>query len=218
MVNTENMNSLSALDHRIMEKFLSLVRRVHQLISRSDIGQQKYNWNLSPASSGEGSAVSAFPSDKVCEVVEKMKLMQCKQMKLIHTTEFFLLFYCFFRRKKKDNSKHVLLLLHSLLDRIFMMLTLLLFAEAGHWLGLNLRHYLWCYQRYWIRKLIDRILHFFSGMREERVERARICLIRFGRHMHFSLHGLTKRHLDSTDNRDRNSCHEIWVSRWARRR
>jgi hypothetical protein len=82
MVNTENMNSLSALDHRIMEKFLSLVRppmRVHQLISRSDIGQQKYNWNLSPASSGEGSAVSAFPSDKVCEVVEKMKLMQCKQ-------------------------------------------------------------------------------------------------------------------------------------------
>ena len=28
------------------------------------------------------------------------------------------------------------------------------------------------------RKLIDRILHFFSGMREERVERARICLIR----------------------------------------
>ena len=29
------------------------------------------------------------------------------------------------------------------------------------------------------RKLIDRILHFFSGMREERVERARICLIRF---------------------------------------
>ncbi|YP_588385.1 hypothetical protein ZeamMp135 (mitochondrion) [Zea mays subsp. mays] len=134
MVNTENMNSLSALDHRIMEKFLSLVRRVHQLISRSDIGQQKYNWNLSPASSGEGSAVSAFPSDKVCEVVEKMKL--------IHTTEFFLLFYCFFRRKKKDNSKHVLLLLHSLLDRIFMMLTLLLFAEAGHWLGLNLRHYL----------------------------------------------------------------------------
>jgi hypothetical protein len=139
-----------------------------------------------------------------------MKLMQCKQMKLIHTTEFFLLFYCFFRRKKKDNSKHVLLLLHSLLDRIFMMLTLLLFAEAGHWLGLNLRHYLWCYQRYWIRKLIDRILHFFSGMREERVERARICLIRFGRHMHFSLHGLTKRHLDSTDNRDRNSCHEIW--------
>lgn len=83
MVNTENMNSLSALDHRIMEKFLSLVRRVHQLISRSDIGQQKYNWNLSPASSGEGSAVSAFPSDKVCEVVEKMKL--------IHTTEFFLL-------------------------------------------------------------------------------------------------------------------------------
>jgi hypothetical protein len=88
-------------------------------------------------------------------------------MKLIHTTEFFLLFYCFLRRKKKDNSKHVLLLLHSLLDRIFMMLTLLLFAEAGHWLGLNLRHYLWCYQRYWIRKLIDRILHFFSGMRKE---------------------------------------------------
>ncbi|GER38976.1 type II secretory pathway [Striga asiatica] len=101
MVNTENMNSLSALDHRIMAKFLSLVRppmRVHQLISRSDIGEQKYNWNLSPASSGEGSAVSAFPSDKVCEVVEKMKL--------IHTTEFFLLFYCFFRRKKKENSKH----------------------------------------------------------------------------------------------------------------
>lgn len=77
--------------------------RVHQLISRSDIGQQKYNWNLSPASSGEGSAVSAFPSDKVCEVVEKMKLMQCKQMKLIHTTEFFLLFYCiaFLEEKRK---------------------------------------------------------------------------------------------------------------------
>ena len=75
MVNTENMNSLSALDHRIMEKFLSLVRppmRVHQLISRSDIGQQKYNWNLSPDSSGEGSAVSAFSSDKVCA-------LQCKQ-------------------------------------------------------------------------------------------------------------------------------------------
>uniref|UniRef100_A0A0E0DVR8 Fatty acyl-CoA reductase n=1 Tax=Oryza meridionalis TaxID=40149 RepID=A0A0E0DVR8_9ORYZ len=34
---------------------------------------------LGNASSGEGSAVSAFPSDKVCEVVEKMKLMQCKQ-------------------------------------------------------------------------------------------------------------------------------------------
>lgn len=44
VVNTENMNSLSALDHRRMEKFLSLVRppmRVHQLISRSDIGHKK---------------------------------------------------------------------------------------------------------------------------------------------------------------------------------
>ena len=50
VVNTENMNSLSALDHRRMEKFLSLVRpamRVHQLISRSDIGHKKYNLNLS---------------------------------------------------------------------------------------------------------------------------------------------------------------------------
>lgn len=52
VVNTENMNSLRALDHRRMEKFLSLVRppmRVHQLISRSDIGHKKYNLNLSPA-------------------------------------------------------------------------------------------------------------------------------------------------------------------------
>lgn len=83
MVNTENMNSLSALDPRIMAKFLSLVRppmRVDQLISRSDIGQEKYNWNLSPASSGEGSAVLAFPSDKVCEVVEKKKLMQADEV------------------------------------------------------------------------------------------------------------------------------------------
>lgn len=50
MVNTENMKSLSALDHRRMEKFLYLVRppmRVHQLISRSYIGHKKYNLNLS---------------------------------------------------------------------------------------------------------------------------------------------------------------------------
>lgn len=50
VVNTENMKSLSALDHRRMEKFLYLVRppmRVHQLISRSDIGQKKYYLNLS---------------------------------------------------------------------------------------------------------------------------------------------------------------------------
>lgn len=36
VVNTENMNSLSALDHRRMDKLLSLVRppmRVHKLIS-----------------------------------------------------------------------------------------------------------------------------------------------------------------------------------------
>jgi hypothetical protein len=62
VVNTENMNSLSALDHRRMEKFLSLVRppmRVHQLISRSDIGHKKYNLNLSPASSG----FSSFTAD-----------------------------------------------------------------------------------------------------------------------------------------------------------
>ncbi len=61
-MNTENMNSLSALDHRKMEKFLSLVRppmRVHQLISRSDIGHKKYNLNLSPASSG----FSSFTAD-----------------------------------------------------------------------------------------------------------------------------------------------------------
>lgn len=48
VVNTENMNSLSALDHRRMDKFLSLVRppmRVHQLISR--FGHKKYNLNLS---------------------------------------------------------------------------------------------------------------------------------------------------------------------------
>lgn len=50
VVNTENMKSLSALDHRRMEKFLYLVRppmRVHQLISRSDIGHKKYYLNLS---------------------------------------------------------------------------------------------------------------------------------------------------------------------------
>ena len=50
VVNTENMKSLSALDHRRMEKFLYLVRppmRVHQLISRSYIGHKKYNLNLS---------------------------------------------------------------------------------------------------------------------------------------------------------------------------
>ncbi|KAL9409179.1 hypothetical protein AB3S75_047545 [Citrus x aurantiifolia] len=44
------MKSLSALDHRRMEKFLYLVRppmRVHQLISRSYIGHKKYNLNLS---------------------------------------------------------------------------------------------------------------------------------------------------------------------------
>lgn len=61
-MNTENLNSLSALDHRKMEKFLSLVRppmRVHQLISRSDIGHKKYNLNLSPASSG----FSSFTAD-----------------------------------------------------------------------------------------------------------------------------------------------------------
>lgn len=93
MVNTENMNSLSALDHRIMEKFLSLVRppmRVHQLISRSDIGQQKYNWNLSPDSSGEGSAVSAFSSDKVCEVCgeDEVDAMQARsQQYLIRSHE-----------------------------------------------------------------------------------------------------------------------------------
>lgn len=49
-MNTENMKSLSALDHRRMEKFLYLVRppmRVHQLISRSYIGHKKYNLNLS---------------------------------------------------------------------------------------------------------------------------------------------------------------------------
>jgi hypothetical protein len=90
--------------------------------------------SLSGAPSGAALTLRELSAHCSCEVVEKMKL--------IHTTEFFLLFYCFFRRKKKDNSKHVLLLLHSLLDRIFMMLTRLLFAEAGHWLGLNLRHYL----------------------------------------------------------------------------
>ncbi|KZV39873.1 geraniol 8-hydroxylase [Dorcoceras hygrometricum] len=62
VVNTENMNSLSTLDHRKMEKLLPLVRppmRVHQLISRSDIGHKKYNLNMSPASSG----FSSFTAD-----------------------------------------------------------------------------------------------------------------------------------------------------------
>lgn len=61
-MNTDNMNSLSALDHRKMDQFLSLVRppmRVHQLISRSDIGHKKSNLNLSPASSG----FSSFTAD-----------------------------------------------------------------------------------------------------------------------------------------------------------
>jgi hypothetical protein len=48
VVNTENMKSLSALDHRRREKFLYLVRppmRVHQLISR--FGHKKYYLYLS---------------------------------------------------------------------------------------------------------------------------------------------------------------------------
>jgi hypothetical protein len=54
---------------------------------------------LSPASSGEGSAVSAFPSDKVCEVVEKMKLMQADEVDTHYgiLSSFLLLF-----EKKKE--------------------------------------------------------------------------------------------------------------------